>query len=213
MMGSMATVDGAAIWTPELRRRVQDNLRAHARTASPAPARRAAVAVVLLRGSDGEAAVLPLFRRGTRLKRHAGQMGLPGGRLDDGEGPDEAALRELHEELGIEATPDAVLGALDDFDTRSGFVITPFVIWSEATVDDLRPAQGEIARLYLASLTELQAAVAGADPGPSDTFSLSFPFGHVYAPTGAILYQFSEVALDGRLCRVQDFHQPPWTWR
>ena len=208
----MAAADGEATWTPELRRRVQDNLRVHPRTTSPAPARRAAVAIVLIRGEDGEAA-LPLFRRSARLKRHAGQMGLPGGRLDDGEGPDEAALRELHEELGVEATPDAVLGALDDFDTRSGFVITPFVVWSEAAADDLRPAKGEIARLYVASLAELQAAVAGADPGPSDTFSLAFQFGHVYAPTGAILYQFSEVALGGRLCRVQEFHQPPWTWR
>lgn len=211
-MGSMTAADGEARWTPALRRRVQDNLRAHPRTVSPGPARRAAVAIVLIRGEDGEAA-LPLFRRGARLKRHAGQMGLPGGRLDDGEGPDEAALRELHEELGVEATPDAVLGALDDFDTRSGFVITPFVVWSEAAADDLRPARGEIARLYVASLAELQAAVAGADPGQSDTFSLAFRFGHVYAPTGAILYQFSEVALGGRLCRVQDFHQPPWTWR
>ena len=208
----MAAADGEATWTPELRRRVQDNLRVPPRTTSPAPARRAAVAIVLIRGDDGEAA-LPLFRRSARLKRHAGQMGLPGGRLDDGEGPDEAALRELHEELGVEATPDAVLGALDDFDTRSGFVITPFVVWSEAAADDLRPAKGEIARLYVASLAELQAAVAGADPGPSDTFSLAFQFGHVYAPTGAILYQFSEVALGGRLCRVQEFHQPPWTWR
>jgi 8-oxo-dGTP pyrophosphatase MutT (NUDIX family) len=206
------TADGDARWTPELRDRVSEHLQSHPRAASSAAARRAAVAIVLFRGPGGEAA-LPLFRRGARLRRHAGQMGLPGGRLDDGEGAAAAALRELHEELGIVAGPDAILGALDDFETRSGFVITPFVVWSEAAGTELRPAQGEIARLYVASVGELRAAVAGADPGRSPDFSLAFPFGDVYAPTGAILYQFSEVALAGRLCRVQDFHQPPWTWR
>jgi 8-oxo-dGTP pyrophosphatase MutT (NUDIX family) len=210
MRGMTANRD--ARWTPELRHRVLENLDVHPRATSPVAARRAAVAIVMLQGADGEAA-LPLFRRGARLRRHAGQMGLPGGRLDDGEEPEAAALRELQEELGIVAGHDAVLGALDDFETRSGFVITPFVVWSEAAFEDLQPAQGEIAQLYVASVREVQAAVAGAEPGTSQDFSLAFPFGEVYAPTGAMLYQFSEVALGGRLCRVQDFHQPPWTWR
>ena len=59
----------------------------------------------------------------------------------------------------------------------------------------------------------LRQAVAAATPGPSDEFSLELPWVEVFAPTAAMLYQFSEVALDGRTVRVADFYQPPWTHR
>lgn len=199
-------------WTPELRDLVRRNLSSFQRHQSASTGHRAAVAIVLLRGPQGEAS-LPMFLRSSRLRRHAGQMGLPGGRLDEAEDAPTAALRELHEELGIVAGFEAILGALDDFETRSGFVIIPFVLWSEVGGRALRPAAAEIARLYLPTLRELQTAVAASSPGASEAFSLGFRWGEVYAPTAAILYQFSEVALSGRPCRVDDFYQPPFTWR
>ena len=140
-------------------------------------------------------------------------MALPGGKLDRGEVADAAALRELHEELGLAVARDEVLGSLDDFDTRSGFTITPVVIWSDSPAADLDPSPNEVARVYLLNLPDLRSAVASAKRGTSRAFCLELPWGSVYAPTAAILYQFSEVALEGRPTRVNDFYQPPFARR
>src|ERR1041384_1676964 len=90
----------------------------------------AAVAIVIL--LDGDAPTVPIFQRPLNMRRHAGQMALPGGRLHEGEGAEDCALRELHEELGLAVDPDDVLGRLDDFDTRSGFTTTPAAVWRRA---------------------------------------------------------------------------------
>ena len=167
------------------------------------------MAVVLLQ-AEGRPCV-PIFQRTLGMSRHAGQMALPGGKLHAGEDAEECALRELHEELGIEAGGTDVLGLLDDFDTRSGFTITPVVVWSGADTATVRPSASEVRKLYLVGASELREAVAKAVPGTSPSFSLKLRRVEVFAPTGAILYQFSEVALDGRACRVADFYQPPFT--
>jgi 8-oxo-dGTP pyrophosphatase MutT (NUDIX family) len=188
------------------------NLGAFQRVAAPSPLMLAAVAVVVLNDPDGQACI-PLFLRASDLRRHAGQMGLPGGKLNPGESADDAALRELHEELGLAVSADAIIGSLDDFETRSGFTITPVVVWSDTEAADLKPSSKEVAQLYLITLDELASAVDSADAGTSASFCLKFGFGEVYAPTAAILYQFSEVGLHGRSHRVNDFYQPPWTHR
>jgi 8-oxo-dGTP pyrophosphatase MutT (NUDIX family) len=169
------------------------------------------VAVVLV-DLDGEPSV-PIFQRTADMSRHAGQMALPGGRLHEGETAELCAMRELHEELGLAVAPDGVVGCLDDFDTRSGFTITPVVIWSWADAHTLVPSASEVANLFVVPVPVLQAAARDAELRPSDSFSLRLPSVEVFAPTAAMLYQFSMVALEGRTVRVADFYQPPWTHR
>jgi len=195
----------------ELRGVIEANLRAFSRVSSPSPQRPAAVAVVLV-DLDGEPSV-PIFQRTAEMSRHPGQMALPGGRLHQGETVEACAIRELHEELGLEVAPDGVLGALDDFDTRSGFTITPVVIWSGTDAGALVPSTSEVAHLFVVPVPSLRAAADDAGRRPSGSFSLRLPSVEVFAPTAAMLYQFSEVALAGRTVRVADFYQPPWTHR
>jgi len=163
-----------------------------------------------------EAALL-LTRRTRQLQRHAGQWSLPGGRLDDGEAALHAALRELHEEVGLALPAANVLGALDDYATRSGFVITPFVAWTDGAAQ-LAPAAAEVASVHRVELTELLREDAPLlDPPHEDNVHpvLRMPLGHdwVAAPTAALLYQFREVCLLGRPMRVAHFDQPRFTWR
>lgn len=178
--------------------------------------RPAAVALVVAGDDQGNASVL-LTRRPEGLRRHGGQYALPGGRVDPGETAEEAALRELWEELGLDPGPDAILGALDDFPTRSGFRIRPFVVWV-GDGPELRPDPDEVAAVFHIPLAELcrpeiphlDHAAGGSHPvlsAPLPTLGH-----HVYAPTAAILYQFREVALLGRATRVAHYDQPRFAW-
>jgi 8-oxo-dGTP pyrophosphatase MutT (NUDIX family) len=92
-------------------------------------------------------AAFPLCRRAAKLRRHAGQWALPGGRLDAGESPVEAVVREVREELGLSLGSEDVLGCLDDYPTRSGFVITPVVLWGPAD-PAIVPAPDEVLAVY-----------------------------------------------------------------
>jgi mutator protein MutT len=175
----------------------------------------AAVALALIRGDAGEPSFV-LTRRAAKLRRHAGQWALPGGRLDAGETPERGALREMQEEVGLALDESAVLGRLDDYPTRSGFVITPVVVWSGAHAE-LHPDPKEVAAVYRVPVAEL------ARPGvphlrqipESDRPVISIPLldTHIHAPTAAILFQLREVALSGRSTRVDHFEQPLFAWR
>ena len=124
--------------------RVRAHLGAFDRRAVHVEGRRpAAVAMVLLADDDGEACFV-LTRRSAGLRAHARQWALPGGRIDEGETAEEAARRELEEELGVTLGPESVIGALDDYGTRSGFVITPVVLWG-AGAGALQPNPDEVA--------------------------------------------------------------------
>ena len=188
---------------------IEANLSAFERSASPSPQRAAAVAVVLL--DNGGAPCVPIFQRPADMRRHASQMALPGGRVHDGESVAECAMRELHEELGLAVEVADELGRLDDFDTRSGFTITPVVYWSDARAADLSPSPTEVAVMFLPTTAELLEAASSAGAGAE--FSMRLPGVEVFAPTAAMLYQFVEVGLRGRKVRVADFYQPPWTHR
>ncbi len=68
-----------------------------------------------------------LTKRTAHLRRHAGQVSFPGGRIDPGESPEAAALREAHEEIGLESAFVEVLGRLADHITGTGYRITPIL--------------------------------------------------------------------------------------
>jgi len=92
------------------------------------PGEREAAVLVPLIGGERAPGELLVLRRSHRLAHHAGQIAFPGGAVEpDDESLEAAALREAHEEVGLEPDRVRVLGRLDDLRTPSGFVITPVV--------------------------------------------------------------------------------------
>jgi len=166
-------------------------------------------------GVAGGAAFL-LCRRAARLNKHARQWALPGGRLDPGENVVEAALRECHEELDLSLSEADVLGLLDDYPTRSGYVITPVVVWGGAN-PAMRPSPDEVRAVYRIGLTALRDSEPRYLSIPeSDRPVVQLPLGNdrIHAPTGAVLLQFRNVALNGNLGeRVDHLEQPVFAWR
>lgn len=166
-------------------------------------------------GVSGGAAFL-LCRRPSKMRRHAGQWALPGGRIDGGETPLDAALRELEEELGLRLQAQSVVGWLDDYATRSGFVITPLVLWCDAD-PPLEPDPDEVLAVYRVGLRALLDGEPRFIPIPeSERPVVQIPLGNdlIHAPTGAILYQFREVALRGRIGeRIDHLEEPVFAWR
>ncbi len=161
-------------------------------------------------------AALILTMRASGLENHAGQWAAPGGRLEPGETPEQAALRELEEEVDLKLGPEQVMGRLDDYVTRSGFVITPVVVWGGPN-QSLSPNPEEVRSIHRIPLSELlrpDAPLLDRIP-ESDNPVLLMPVGNswIAAPTAALLYQFREVALRGRRTRVAHFEQPHFAWK
>ncbi|MGH0033141.1 MAG: NUDIX hydrolase [Myxococcota bacterium] len=177
--------------------------------------RHAAVALALLPDAEGVASFV-LTRRAAKLRAHTGQWALPGGRLDEGEGPAEAALRELSEEVGLHLADDAVLGLLDDYPTRSGYCITPVVVWAGAEAR-LEPNPDEVAAVYHVPLRELERPdvpqLRSIPESERPVISIPLLGTHIHAPTAAILYQLREVALRGEATRVAHYEQPVFAWK
>jgi 8-oxo-dGTP pyrophosphatase MutT (NUDIX family) len=128
----------------------------------------------------------------------------------------EAALREVREEIALDLGPAQVLGMLDDYPTRSGYLITPVVIWAEDK-SAMHPNEAEVASIHEIALGELMR--------PDSPVFLTIPESerpvirlligddHVHAPTAAVLYQFAEVGLRGKATRVAGLEQPVFAWR
>lgn len=198
-----------------LRERLAANLARRAPAPLEAQALKRAAVCVIVTGDAGEAALL-LTKRAARLSTHSGQYALPGGRMDAGESALDAARREAREEIGLELAQADFIGRLDDYPTRSGYLITPLVAWLEEGVP-LAPNPAEVARIYRVPLTEFSR------PGSPQFISIPeserpvirYPIlgTLVHAPTAAVLYQFIEVALLGRETRVAHLEQPVWAWR
>ena len=203
-----------------LRQQIATNMEAFtAHAAEDKSLRRAAVAITVTdlgmgadlpglqdpSGWSSDAALL-LTRRSARLRNHSGQWAFPGGRLDPGETLVQAALREMHEEVGVDLDETQVLGVLDDFVTRSGYAMTPVIVWGGPELT-ATPNPDEVASIHRIPLNEFFR-----DDAPLlDLTHTSEDY--IAAPTAALIYQFREVCIAGRSTRVAHFEQPEFAWR
>ena len=197
--------------------------------AAPGAGRAAAVAVTITDAAFGpdisgmpqfdvwqSSAALILTRRSLQLRSHAGQWALPGGRVEAGERPEDTALREMREEIGLALGESEVLGRLDDFVTRSGFVMSPVVVWAGPRSSFAHdPAEVEsVHRIPAREFLREDAPLLEPGEDPARPV-LRMPVGDswIAAPTAAILLQFREVCLLGQHTRVAHFDQPAFAWR
>ncbi|HMH95153.1 MAG TPA: CoA pyrophosphatase [Bradyrhizobium sp.] len=201
------------------RRNIAERCAAFARLPASEPTlalKPAAVAIALTEAGDaaGGTAVL-LTLRAAGLRAHSSQWALPGGRCDEGETQVEAALRELHEELGLELREANVLGLLDDYPTRSGYLITPVVVWADASAA-IAPNPEEVASVHRIALGDIERADAFDFTTIPESTRRVIRFRHagqfIHAPTAALIYQFREV-LAGRDTRVAELEQPVFAWK
>ncbi len=213
-----------------LRRRLAERLAAwDVRAGGAGGERRAAVAVVVAQAGHGAdvnglprharwstQAALVLTLRPQAMRAHAGQWALPGGRTEPGETAEDAARRELREEVGLVLGRDRILGRLDDYLTRSGYCITPVVFWGGA-VREMTPNPAEVQSIHRIEVREFLRADAPIVETIPETPRpvLRMPVGDnwIAAPTAAVLYQFREVCILGRPTRVAHFDQPLFAWR
>jgi 8-oxo-dGTP pyrophosphatase MutT (NUDIX family) len=173
----------------------------------------ASVAVCVV--SRPGACCLLITRRAATLRAHAGQWALPGGRRDPGESAEAAALRELHEETGVAAGPGDVLGVLDDYATRSGYLITPVVVWGGEASSQMRGPAAEVAQIHVIPLADFDVAprLLRIPESPAPVIQLPIIGGWLHAPTAAVVYQFCQAGLHGRTVRVAHFEQPVFAWK
>jgi 8-oxo-dGTP pyrophosphatase MutT (NUDIX family) len=199
----------------DFRRRISANLETFERRAYPRSCLKAAAVALTILCDEEQRPCFVLTRRAARMRSHSRQWALPGGRIDHGETAAQAALRELEEEVGLVLSPDRVLGLLDDYPTRSGYVITPVVVWARRD-SELVPNASEVAEVYRVPLAELEhpevPQLRHIPESPRPVISIPLMGTNVHAPTAALLYQLREVAVWGRKTRVAHFEQPVFAW-
>ena len=201
--------------TSGLRPELTARLAGFTRISAPRPElKAAAVALCVVLSPEGLPALL-LTRRTRGLRAHAGQWALPGGRRDPGESAAQAALRELDEETGVVRPRSSVLAVLDDYVSRSGYVMTPVVVWNGALTEAFTVSEAEVAGVHVIPLADFDVPPRLETIPESDAPLVSLPLlgGWLHAPTAAVIYQFCQLALHGQTVRVAHFEQPTFAWR
>jgi 8-oxo-dGTP pyrophosphatase MutT (NUDIX family) len=185
------------------------------RIATPRPELKAsAVALCVVLTADGLPALL-ITRRTRGLRAHAGQWALPGGRCDPGESAERTALRELDEETGVNLPRSAVLRVLDDYVSRSGYVMTPVVVWGGQLAEAFTVSEAEVAGVHVIALADFDVEPRMRMIPESNAPVISLPLlgRWLHAPTAAIVHQFCQLALHGVTVRVAHLEQPVFAWR
>src|ERR1700722_5622793 len=134
---------------------------------------------------------LLITKRAATLGNHPGQWALPG-------------------ERSLQVPPGDVLGVLDDYRTRSGYIITPVVIWGGPLNVSLSGPVAEVAQVYVIPLADLDQPPQLLRIPESERPVLRLPLlrGFVYAPTAAVIYQFCQLARHGLTTRGAQLEQP-----
>jgi 8-oxo-dGTP pyrophosphatase MutT (NUDIX family) len=160
----------------------------------PSDARIAAGLLLLYPGARG--ASIPLTVRASHLKRHAGQISLPGGATDTGETLVQAALREAHEEIGVDPARVRILGQLTPvYVLVSGFTLHPIVGLTDER-PDFRPAAHEVEEVIEVSIEDLQdASNIRHGTRTREGVAIEYPYfdlrgSHVWGATAMILGEF-----------------------
>jgi len=123
-------------------------------------------------------------------------------------------VSELAEEVGLRLGGEAVLGLLDDYVTRSGYVMTPVVCWA-GQVGELTGAEAEVASVHQVPLADLDVEPRFISIPESDAPVIQLPLlgGYLHAPTAAIVHQFCRIACRAEVRRVAHYEQPVFAWR
>lgn len=112
-------------------------------------------AVLLLVGCHGDRPCIVLSERATTMRAHAGEIALPGGRIEPDETPEQAAVREATEEVGVDPNAVELLGRLDEAWSKARNHVVPVVAWYDGNLDDLSPTSEEVARVFLTPLARI----------------------------------------------------------
>ena len=164
------------------------------------PGRPASVLLALLERSDGPTVLFT--ERAAHLRDHAGQVSLPGGRIAPGESPAEAALREAHEEVGLDPKAVDIIGSLDEFLTGTGFAVMPVVGIVADPEFVATPDSREVAGVFevpLGVILDRSAMSVGYFERHGSrllTYELSFGGRRIWGATAAVLRNFQDVILD-----------------
>ncbi len=160
----------------------------------PGDARIAAGLLLLYPGEHGPS--IPLTVRASHLRRHAGQISLPGGATDAGETLAQAALREAHEEIGVDPARVRILGELTPVHVLvSGFTLHPVVGIADAR-PEFRPAAHEVEEVIEVSIADLQdASNIRHGTRTREGVAIEYPYfdlggSHVWGATAMILGEF-----------------------
>ena len=126
---------------------------------APQGARQSAVLVPLIEMPDSELPHVLLQVRSEVMRHHRGQISFPGGRIEEGEDAVSAALREMHEEMGIRSESIVVLGHLTPlYIPPSNSAVTPIVA-HVSSLDDLRLASAEVQEMFTLPLANIVSPV------------------------------------------------------